>query len=680
MYRMVCIIICSLILSFNQTPAQNTINDLNLMPMPNSIEFLQEAEFRISNDFIIKIEGEADNRIYPAATRFLRRLDARVGMFFPQDHIGSADTSDTANVLINCVRPGTVKLGEDESYILVITDSLISINVPSDLGAIHAMETLLQLLSVDDNGYYFPAVKVKDKPRFPWRGLMIDACRHFMPVEMVKRNLDAMSAMKLNVLHWHLSEDQGFRVESKLFPKLHELGSDGFYYSQAQIKDIIKYADERGIRVYPEFDVPGHATSWFVGYPEFASATGPYSIERNWGVFDPTFNPTIEETYEFLDKFFGEMCELFPDEYFHIGGDENSGKQWNENTQIQKFMKENGIKDNHELQAYFNNRILRILTAHGKKMIGWDEILHENMPNNIVIHSWRGKEAMVKAAQQGYSSILSNGYYIDLVQHTDDHYLNDPLPADTPLNDEEKERILGGEATMWAELVTNETVDSRIWPRTAAIAERFWSPREVNDVDNMYRRLERISFLLEEHGLLHIKNYDMMLRRLTNNQDITNLKILVDVLEPVKFYTRHNQGVKYRQYSPYTRVVDAARPDSKVGREFENSVDDYLADKSNEKLKILKEQLLIWQNNHEKLLGTIENSPILKEIVPISLNLSKLAEVGSEALNLLRDGNQAPNPWLSKADSVLLEAEKPYGQTEIRIIAAIKKLVNATIM
>jgi len=472
-----------------------------------------------------------------------------------------------------------------------------------------------------------------------------------------------------------LSEDQGFRVECKTFPKLHQLGSDGMFYTHAQIKEILAYAEDRGIRVIPEFDIPGHSTSWFVGYPELASAPGPYTIERRWGVFDPTFNPTIEETYKFFDAFFKEMCELFPDEYMHIGGDENNGKQWNQNEKIQAFMKENGIKSNHDLQTLFNKRISAILTKYGKKMIGWDEILQPELPKNIVIQSWRGTEALAKAAQQGYMGILSNGYYIDLIQPTDYHYLNDPVPADSKLSDDEKKFVLGGEATMWAEFVVPENVDSRIWPRTAAIAERFWSPQNVRDVDDMYRRLDRVNFQLEELGITNTKNQEMMLRRLTNNGDCTALNILVDVIEPVKIYTRHNYGVKYYSYSPYTRVVDAAVPDAPEARKFRKLVDEFLNGKKELKNKITA-QLTLWRNNHEKLAKTINLSPIIKEIEPLSLNLKLLSEAGLETLSLLDKKQKPKEDWIKATDKLLLEAKKSYGQTELMIVSAVEKLVN----
>ena len=651
-----------------------TPQTLNLLPVPEKIT-LGEGNFVLTHSFDISIKGNPDKRIYPYATRVLRRLSGRTGLFFPQDFLTEKSIEDTADCIISVEQPGKVLLNEDESYSLQVFSNKILLKSKTDLGAMRGMETLLQLLQNDDSAYFLPVVSIDDKPRFPWRGLMIDACRHFMPIEVIKRNLDAMASVKLNVFHWHLSEDQGFRVECKIFPKLHQLGSDGMFYTHAQIKEILAYAEDRGIRVIPEFDIPGHSTSWFVGYPELASAPGPYTIERRWGVFDPTFNPTIEETYKFFDAFFKEMCELFPDEYMHIGGDENNGKQWNQNEKIQAFMKENGIKSNHDLQTLFNKRISAILTKYGKKMIGWDEILQPELPKNIVIQSWRGTEALAKAAQQGYMGILSNGYYIDLIQPTDYHYLNDPVPADSKLSDAEKKFVLGGEATMWAEFVVPENVDSRIWPRTAAIAERFWSPQNVRDVDDMYRRLDRVNFQLEELGITNTKNQEMMLRRLTNNGDCTALNILVDVIEPVKIYTRHNYGVKYYSYSPYTRVVDAAVPDAPEARKFRKLVDEFLNGKKELKNKITA-QLTLWRNNHEKLAKTINLSPIIKEIEPLSLNLKLLSEAGLETLSLLDKKQKPKEDWIKATDKLLLEAKKSYGQTELMIVSAVEKLVN----
>jgi hexosaminidase len=669
------VIICFIL--FNIAHSQER-EQLALMPVPSTIEHTP-GKFRVDSTFTIGIIGNGSNRLYKGATRTLKRLSERTGIFFSQDYITPNKHDSVSSMIIECKRAGSVVLKENESYSLMITPEKITLSAETDIGVLRGLETVFQLLNSDQTGYFLHTVSIEDSPRYPWRGLMIDASRHFIPVEVIKRNIDGMAAVKLNVLHWHLSEDQGFRVECKTFPKLHQLGSDGFYYTQEQIKEIVSYAAERGIRVMPEFDMPGHSTSWFIGYPELASAPGPYSIGRNWGVMDPTMDPTNEATYKFLDKFFKEMSQLFPDEYIHIGGDENNGKQWNANPAIQAFMKKTKIKDNHTLQSYFNKRILKILTKYKKKMIGWDEIFQPDLPTDVVIHSWRGRQAMEQSAKKGYQTILSNGYYIDLIQPTAQHYLNDPIPENSTLADTEKVFILGGEATMWSEYVWEESIDSRIWPRTAAIAERFWSPGTVKDVDDMYRRLDVISLQLEELGLMHNKNYDMMLRRLANGYDITPLKNLVDVIEPLKGYQRG----RYRQYTsstPLTRVVDTARPDAKLPREFSKLVDQYLSDpaKNSALVQLIREQLILWEENHSRLEHIINNSPILWEIKTLSEDLSRVSHIGIEALDMIVKGTTTEKQWIDTQLSILREARRQRGQTELMIIPAVEKMVRRT--
>ena len=670
------LILFVLFLGVNMIMANTPQIQHNLMPVPLNMKFT-EGKFYISDSFKVKLSGNPAERINGAISRMVARLAGRTGFFLEQSFFNPNADITNPDLTVSVSQPAEVVFGEDESYSLNISDAGIALQANTDLGAMHGLETIMQLLSADQSGYFFPYVEITDKPRFPWRGLMIDACRHFMPVEVIKRNLDGMAAVKLNVLHWHLSEDQGFRVECKIHPKLHELGSDGFYFTQAQVKDVIAYANERGIRVMPEFDLPGHATSWLTAYPELASAPGPFKIERNWGVFDPTFNPTSETTYEFLDAFFEEMSELFPDAYMHIGGDENNGKQWSANADIQQFMKENELKDNHALQSYFNQRLLKILTKYNKKLMGWDEILQPGLPKDIVIQSWRGKKAMIQAAQEGYQTLLSNGYYIDLVQPTDFHYLNDPAPADLPLTVEQKKMILGGEATMWAELVSPETVDSRIWPRTAAIAERFWSAEEVKDVPDMYRRLKTISFQIEELGLTHNKNYPMLLRRLTGNQDISALKTLVDVIEPVKKYKRHRLRKQY-SYTPLTRVVDAARPDAEVARTFSLDVSRFLENPSKQAklFNVLKQQLEEWVENHDALLEISKNSPVLKEIEPMSESLKLTAEVGIEGLDKIHRGNSVKQDWIKQKLLILNQAKEPKAQCELMLVDAVVQIIE----
>jgi hexosaminidase len=649
---------------------------LNLMPVPASVQ-LQPGRLAITNAFSVATKGYADDRLRGGIARMTRRLAGRTVITLPLD---LAADENTATLVVQTERAGAPipSLDEDESYSLEITDKQARLAAPTVVGALRGLETFLQMLQSDRDGYYLPAVRIQDRPRFQWRGLLIDIGRHYQPPEVLKRNLDAMAAVKLNVFHWHLTEDQGFRVESKKFPKLHSMGSDGLYYTQDQVREIIAYAAERGIRVMPEFDIPGHSTSWLVGHPELGSAPGPYKIERAAGIFEPALDPTRDQTYKFLDGFLGEMAALFPDAYMHIGGDENEGKQWDRNPQIQAFMKEKGIKDNHALQAYFNQQVLKILQKHGKKMIGWEEILHPDLPKDAVIHSWRGPASLAEAAKRGYNGILSAGYYIDLIFPASQHYRPDPLPVDSPLTAEEAKHVLGGEATMWGEWVSPETIDSRIWPRTAAIAERLWSPRTVTDIDDMYRRLAVVSRQLEELGLTHERNYPVILRRLANSENIGPLHTLVSVAEPVKEYRRYQMRPQ-TMLSPLTGLVDAARPDSEAARQFAAMVEGFLSDAPRFRLyrSDIRDSLTSWRDAGTALDPMIDRAPALQEARPLAKNLAEVSAAGLEAIAYLSAGNTATAQWRDAQLAKLDEAAKPKAALELVIIPSVRKLVIA---
>ena len=652
------------------------VSSLNLMPVPASVQ-LETGRLPITSEFTVATKGHTDERLRAGILRMTKRLAGRTVLTLPLE-LGNDENA--ATLVVQSSRAGATipSLNEDESYSLEISGKQARLVAPTVVGALRGLETFLQLVQADRDGYYLPAARINDRPRFPWRGLMIDIARHYQPPDVLKRNLDAMAAVKLNVFHWHLTEDQGFRVESKKFPKLHLMGSDGQYYTQDQVREIIAYAAERGIRVIPEFDIPGHATSWLVGHPELGSAPGPYKIERGAGIFEPALDPTREQTYKFLDGFLGEMAALFPDAYMHIGGDENEGKQWDRNPQIQAFMKEKGIKDNHALQAYFNVRVLKILQKHKKKMIGWDEILQPELPRDVVIHSWRGTSALAEAAKKGYDGILSNGYYIDLIFPASQHYKADPIPADSTLTPEEAKHVLGGEATMWSEWVSPETIDSRIWPRTAAIAERLWSPRNVTDVDDMYRRLAVISRQLEELGSTHEKNRPMLLRRLANSENIAPLATLASVIEPVKEYRRY-QMRKQTMLSPLTGLVDAARPDSGAARQFAARVDGFLSDTPRFQLyrSELRDSLTNWRDAGTMLEPMIDRAPGLQEARPLAKNLAEVGAAGLEALSYLSTGTVATTQWRDAQLSKLDEAAKPKAALELMVVPSVRKLVMA---
>lgn len=655
--------------------AQQRFTELNLMPMPRSIN-INPGKFILDKDFTIVLNTK-EEKLFNAAERTINLIANQTGLFFVNQFPASDKKQNGKYVDITVKTDEELSLGIDEAYELNVNEHSIQIKSVNPFGAMHALSTLNQLLAVDGKNYYFPCVSISDEPRFAWRGLLIDVSRHFEPVEVIKRNLEAMAAVKMNVFHWHLTDDHGFRIECKSLPKLHELGSDGDYYTHEQIKDIVKYANDRGIRVVPEFDLPGHATSWFVGYPEFAGAPGPYSIERNWGIFNPTFDPTDEKVYEFLEIFFQEISSLFPDKYWHIGGDENNGKQWDSNPKTQEFMKKNNLKSNHELQNYFNVRVDKILSKLNKTMVGWYTDEMPNLSKEYIVQAWKGRTSLYQTAEKGYRSLLSHGFYIDLAQSTEYHYQNDPIPPDSILTDEVKNRILGGEATMWAEFVGPETIDSRIWPRTAAIAERLWSPSSVNNVENMYKRLDAVNLQLENYGLTHIKNYEMMMRRIVKNHNVEVLKNFIDVINPLYTYSRDHPHV-FKSYYPLTRVVDISLPDPKIPREFDLLVNKLISSTTPDLplIKSMESLLVLWKNNHDKLLKLINANPILNEIEPLAMNLHDCAVIGLETLNLIKDNKHADRIWVTKSIGVLDLAKKPKAEVELSIVKSIEKLVD----
>jgi hexosaminidase len=632
--------------------AQQSAPQPNLMPWPAKVE-MGQGRLAIGSMIRIAFSGYTEPRLQNAARR--------VGEVVPE---GSA-----ATLVIECAHASepVQQLGEDESYQLEITPRQAHLSAANPLGVLRGLETFRQLVILDAAqgaargaaGLEAPVVDIQDHPRFPWRGLHLDVARHWMPVEVVKRNIDGMAAVKLNVFHWHLSDDQGFRVESKRFPKLQQLGSDGNYYTQEHVREVVAYARDRGIRVVPEFDVPGHTTSWLVGYPDLASAPGPYQIERNWGVFDPTMDPTRESTYQFLDAFINEMAALFPDPFFHIGGDEVTGKQWKSSPRIRAFLRKNGLKSTEELQAYFNRRLQKIVAKNGKRMEGWDEILDPDLPKEIVIQSWRGQKSLVEAARHGFSSILSAGYYLDHMEPASTLYAVDPLDGDAAsLPGEEKARILGGEVAMWGEFVSPENVDSRIWPRAAAVAERLWSAQDVRDVSSMYRRLAAVSEELDGRGLTHRSSYLPMLEHLAAGAPVGPLKTLADVVTPATFGQRIRTH-KYNQQTPLNQLVDAARPESVVAREFSDLVD-----------RMDRTQMRIWLTRWRDNDAGVE---------PASQTLNHLGAIGLQALDYLDRKERPSDQWLAEQRAFLETLKKPQNEVRFAIVPSIEKLIDATV-
>lgn len=654
-------------------PASRFVN--TLMPEPSHLS-TQEGQLALTPAFIAITDHYRDARLDAAIARNLNRLRTQTGISIPASPTAA---TPSGALVVSVDGPGETiqSVDEDESYSLEVTPSGARLHAATVVGAMRGLETFQQLVQSDATSYFVPAVSIRDTPRFRWRGLMIDCGRHFMPVDAIKRTLDGMVAVKLNVFHWHLSEDQGFRLESRAFPKLTGLGSDGLFYTQEQAREIVAYARDRGIRVVPEFDIPGHTSSWFVGYPDLASAPGPFHIEREFGVFDPVMDPTRESTYKFLDTFIAEMAVIFPDHFMHIGGDENNGAEWKANPRIQTFMREHNLQDTAALQNYFNQRLLKLLEKHGRRMIGWDEILTPDLPKDIVVQSWRGFDSLAAGARNGYSSILSAGYYLNLMSTAAAHYMVDPLPQTSGLSPEQQAHILGGEACLWTEQTSPQDIDSRIWPRTAAIAERLWSPREVNNVDDMYRRLASESLRLESLGLTHISQEAVSLRQLAMTQEIGPLHTLASIVEPVTFDERaHLQHPN--QLTPLNQLVDALPPDPPSRHNFELLIRSYLQDPATrlQEQTELTTHFKAWIAAEPGILHLMAGSANLAQAESLAPQLTVFGTIGLEAVSYIASRLPAPAGWKAEKLAVLEEAGKPRAVVQFSVIKPLRDLVQ----
>jgi hexosaminidase len=424
-------------------------------------------------------------------------------------------------------------LGE-EGYELVVTGDKVFLRAPKGAGLFYGVQTIRQLLpaeientkKVAKKEWEIPCVVIKDKPRFGWRGSLLDCCRHFMSKNFVKRYIDLLAYHKMNRFHWHLTEDQGWRIEIKKHPRLTELSawrrtgpgylkmeideseSDqiyGGYYTQEDIKEIVKYAKSRYVMVVPEIEMPGHSLGALVAYPELSCTGGPFEVRRTMGIIKDVYCAGNEKTFEFVEDVLSEVVELFDSPYIHIGGDECPKERWKECPKCQAKIKAEGLKDEHELQSYFIKRAEKILNSKDRQLIGWDEILEGGLAPGATVQSWRGTDGAIAAATSGHDTILSptSHCYFDYpytpeqaksfpswmgMTSTKKVYSFEPVPEG--LTAEQEKHILGGEGNMWTEVAPQEEIDSRVYPRLTALSETLWSPKEARDWEDFSTRMK----------------------------------------------------------------------------------------------------------------------------------------------------------------------------------------------
>jgi len=623
-----------------------------LMPQPQKIEF-SPGKFRLAKTGKLLVEGTNDYSTIKAADRAAKRFKKLSG-----EPLGG-------KVRIHSL----VKKGNEEYHLRISQDGIYIVS-GGPLANNWAFETLTQLLQKDTKGSYLPYVEIHDFPAFRWRGMMVDVARHFIPMDVMKRNVDAMAAAKMNMLHLHLSDDEGFRIESKVFPKLHQMGSNGKYYTQDEIQDLVKYCSDRGIMVYPEFDLPGHSQSWFAGYPELASEEKVYQPGPRFNVSGdkplntmqimqmmasaplPTIDPSKESTYEFLDSLIAEMKYLFRSGFIHWGIDESNGVAWKNNPKIVAFMAANNIANTHELQDYFLQRVNKIAKKHDLRSIAWEEAFNEKTPKDVIIQTWKpgmmgpsvGLEPIQKNGNEG---ILSRGFYLDTFLPAYYHYENKEITQTSAWR--------GGEAAIWSEIVDENVFEGRVWPRALAIGERLWTNPEKSDVDNMYTRLFHVENYLSKLGLQSSQGKKLAI----SNNPI--LKDFLPILTPIRGYKRLMSEMTVpleKRPTAFTELRDVMPSDSKEAFEFRMKVKAYLLDGKKEPIQ---KELNKWARI---------NANTIPNLQPLAENLSKISQ---KTLLFLDNSDSALKQVILDE---IKSSRKPSGSLEVGIWDEIEAIVS----
>lgn len=508
--------------SYCQESAQNA-NGLGLIPLPLEVT-TGSGRYTLPETVLIFAKSKDEQNAANFFTEFLKQIGKKATL--------TTDKKKANIVLLT----QSIDLKSDEGYKLNVDKSGVQIMAASGAGHFYGIQTLMQLIPFIETNIdtlSLPYVSIKDKPEFQWRGSMLDVARHFFPVSFIKKHLDYMAAYKLNTFHWHLTEDQGWRIEIRKYPKLTEVSAyrdetvigaqqlyknrdefkfDGTYYggfyTQEEIKEVVSYAQKRHITIIPEIEMPGHTSAVLAAYPELACKDSTYNVETSWGVFPDIVCPS-EETFVFFENVLSEVVELFPGEYVHIGGDEAPKDRWKESALVQDIIKREGLDNVEQVQGWFNQRIEKFLNSKGKKLIGWDEILEGGITPSATVMSWRGEAGGIEAAKHGNLVVMSptSHMYFDYGQHPEPHNEEEPLmiccylpiekvysynPYSEELTEEQHKSILGVQANLWTEYVTTPNkVEYMMFPRILALAETAWTPKDKKDFQHFEQRLSQ---------------------------------------------------------------------------------------------------------------------------------------------------------------------------------------------
>lgn len=664
----------------------------------------------------------------------------------------------------------------NERYHLAVRPDAIVLQAATVFGALRGLQTLAQQLGA---GGDLPCMEIEDAPRFSWRGLLIDSARRYLPLPTLKRQLDGMAAAKLNVLHWHLTDDQGWRLASDRYPLLQARASGGAFYTLDEARELVAYAGERGIRVVPELDVPGHATALGAAYPELMSAPGPAAPERGFGVFKPCLDLRKPEVTEFLDHLLGEWAQVFPDPYFHIGGDEVEPSHW----------LALGLEPA-RAQADFNQAMAALLARHGKRMVGWDEVAGPDLPKHVLVQSWRGPDSLAAAARAGHEVLLSAGFYLDQPQSSAFHWRRPVLPplAMPPMHETQQhwrldvhlrvqglraelalgqaadgawqgwiafdgqarqaladvhwhgaelpelhfvldtwmgetaarlrldggrlqgfvrianvrypargeaisalqlaparlpatldapavQRVLGGEAALWGELVDEHCIDLRLWPRGFAVGERFWSDPLPTDESDFYLRLDAASdWASSGIGLRHLDQHERALERLAGAANLALLKVFCEVLEPAGYYARQydkKAAGRYHLDEPLDRLADGLPAENRAMQRLAALPLDAAG------LAQWRTQLQAWQAALPAVQALLPTHPRLAPLEPLALHWQGLCALGLELLAVIEQGQDLPVTRRAAAQPQIDAAAEMVDELVLALVTPLERLLDA---
>jgi hexosaminidase len=522
--------------------AQNKPGEVSIIPAPEKIDRTGTHFTITAKTKILAEKGNAD--ALRIATLLVQKINTTTG--FGLKVTESEKANEPASILF-ATKNADAALGK-EGYQLLVNNNSVIVTAPQPAGLYYGYQTICQLLPAEIEGkslakgitWQIPGVKITDKPRFPWRGMHLDVSRHFMPLEFVKKYIDLMAMHKLNVFHWHLTDDQGWRIEIKKYPKLTDVGAwrkeslvghvkeepkkydgirHGGFYTQDEAREIVRYAKERFITVVPEIEMPGHSKAAIAAYHELGVTGNQIEVATHWGIFPDIYN-VDESTFTFLENVLAEVIDIFPSEYIHIGGDEAIKDQWKASDKIQRRIKELGLKDEHELQSYFVQRMEKFINSKGRKLIGWDEILEGGLAPNATVMSWQGIEGGIAAAKAGHEVIMTPIQSLYFWWHQGDPkteplaaggfiplqkvYQFEPIP--TELNEDQGKYILGAQGCAWTEYMESpQKVEYMVFPRISALAEVVWTRKENKDWNNFVARMSKQYARYDQRGVKYAK-------------------------------------------------------------------------------------------------------------------------------------------------------------------------------